>query len=66
MRNFLFSFFFVFLGTTGVIMTSGHAQFPRDTANGNLIPEPSMASVSNVSHADRTPGFSPITDIEYR
>ncbi len=44
-------------------MTSGQARMPGNPSNGNLIAEPRLA---DYSEAERTPGFSAITGIEYR
>jgi hypothetical protein len=57
---------FVLVAFTGIALSPSHAQSPfanEAPADGNRIPEPRLADYSNGS---RTPGFSPITDIEYR
>jgi hypothetical protein len=55
MRNFTITLF--------LVLTTLTALAAIDPADGNLIAEPHLA---DYSEGERTPGLSPITDIEYR
>ncbi|NDG83535.1 MAG: hypothetical protein EBX52_00680 [Proteobacteria bacterium] len=52
--------FLVLIASMGLVQGSSHAGSGADSTNGNLIPEPSLR---DYVRAERTPGFSPVTDV---
>lgn len=63
MRTFTFTLLFVLTAFTGFSLAPSQAQNPAELADGNRIAAPLLA---DYTQGERMPGFSPITDIEYR